>query len=195
MDVKILSINYDVTPSYKPVTSEADYSQVQSYLYKKTQGEILIPAWEDLKIQHKGYIVVFTEPWKNEVYAIINGKQYCITYFYETGFISDKGSVPTWARSVVDNDSPAWLIPFFNHDAGYDSHGLKSRNLTDVILREMGRYGKENKLDIIKPRASAIVARTVYLALYFGGSSAWKNDRLSNPNIKKYCRIEMVELK
>jgi hypothetical protein len=121
---------------------------------------------------------------------MIDGKMYVLSYLYKIGFISDKGSIPKRGRSVVDNDGPAWLIPFFMHDAGYDSHDLKSRNFTDQILRLTGRYGAMSKTDTIKPRASAMVAWIVYTALYFGGRSAWRNDRLGNPNIKEYCSIE-----
>lgn len=190
MKIIILDINYEVTPSYKPVTCKADYDQVQKFLYNETNEEVLIPKWKDLKIQHKGNIIVFTSPWWCEVTVLIDGEKHLIRYDCKIGFISDKGSVPKRCRSFIDNDAPAWFIPFILHDVGYDSHDLGSRRLTDRFLKEMGSYGALNKNDTIKPRASAIAAQAVYISLYLFGGGAWKNDRLGNPEIKEYCSIE-----
>jgi hypothetical protein len=192
MKIVVLEINYESTPTYKPVTCKADYDKVQRHIYRITDSEVLIPEWKTLDIQHKGNIVVFTEPWWCEVTVLINGKKYILRYDCEIGFISDKGSVPKKARSFIDNDAPEWLIPFFLHDIGFDTHDLGSRNLTDQILKYTGMYGAIRETDTAKPRASYAAAQAVYIALYLFGRGAWKNDRLGNPNIKEYASIEKI---
>jgi len=174
--MKVISISYNITPTYKPVTCEADYAMVQRGLYNLR--DVLIRPWSDLDIQHRGNIVVFTEEWKVTVTFLYKKKKYKFKYVFSPGFICDKGSIPKIARSYVDNDCPEFLFGFFVHDANYACHfpGV-DRDMSDQLLRYMGRYGAENKGDTIKPKAGAIKAFAVYRAVWIAGAGAWEKER------------------
>jgi hypothetical protein len=173
--MKVLCVSYEVTPTVKQVTCKSDYDQVQSYLYKKTNKEVLLPNWDSLDIMHKGNIVVFLEKWECEIDLYINKKKITRKYTALPGFISDKGSVPEKLRSMVDNDDPDFLMGFYIHDMNYACHYM-SRSDSDSLLREMGKYHgagwyKRNK---------------VYWAVKIAGRSAYKKERMKIEKEKRY---------
>lgn len=187
--MQVLSIDYETTPTYKPVTCKADYSMVQRDIYE-AHGVLILP-WDTLDIQHKGNIIVFTERWECTVTFMYKGAKYYYTYVFEPGFICDKGSVPGWARSYVDNDCPEFLIAFIIHDANYACHFVGvNRLMSDSLLRYMGRYGANKPEDSIKPSASAVKAWSVYRAVRIGGGSAWKKDRQALIEERKFVKLK-----
>lgn len=181
--MKVLSVNYDITPSYKPVTCKGDYDKVQAHIYNLTKGNVILEPWDDLEIQHKGNIVVFTEPWHCEIEVLIHGKKYILKYDFEIGFISDKGSVPGWARSYIDNDDPLFLIAFFIHDGNYSCHWL-SRSFSDQLLRDMGGY-----------RGARIGKRNiVYRIVWIAGKSAYKRERIKINREREFCKFKKIRV-
>lgn len=78
------------------------------------------------------------------------------------GWITDLGSVPTWARSFVDNDDPRFLNAFIVHDVLCAIHALSfesTNNALDQIARLDGA-----------PSFKRFIVRR---AVDWGGRSAW----------------------
>lgn len=172
----IIDIRYTTTPTLKQVTCKADYDKVQKYVYD--HKKILIPPWSLLDIMQKGNIVVFIEPWECEIEILESDRRKILKYRAEVGFISDKGSVPPYLRSFVDNDDPQFLIPYYIHDINYACHYM-SRGDSDKLLRDMGKY---NGAGIYK-------SSKVYYAVYFGGSNAYKKSDRELQNERKYSNF------
>ena len=195
--MKVIDIRYNNTPSYKPVTCKADYDKVQQYIYDKTKDSldpVILPKWDELNIQHRGNIIVFTEAWECVIEVLIGDDKYIIKYRAEIGFICDKGSVPKFLRSYIDNDSPKWLIAFIIHDMNYACHHLDSRKDCDKLLKAMGLWGAENKSDTVKPKARIGEAQMVYWALTIGGKKAWKTSRMSIEQEKKFSSCKLMRV-
>jgi hypothetical protein len=175
--MKVLDVRYEVTPTVKQVTCKADYDKVQKYVYD-TRGVIITP-WDELDIQHKGNIVVFLDPWECEVELLENNKRKILKYNTSVGFISDKGSVPTKLRSIVDNDDPQFLIGFYIHDINYDCH-YASRSNADQLLRAMGEY-----------RGAGLYKRNkVYWALKIAGAKAYRDGKKNLNRAKKKAKFQ-----
>ena len=81
------------------------------------------------------------------------------------GFRTDMGSVPTWARIVVDKDDPRFLFAFFNHDLDYVLR-WSSRRIADARL-----------LFYAKQAGAPLIQRwIVYLGVRIGGFFSWRNN-------------------
>lgn len=175
--MKILDVRYDCMPSIKQVTCKSDYSQVQKFIYDKTNGEVQITPWSDLDIQQKGNIVVFIEPWECEIEIYKNGKKVVHKFEFQTGFVCDKGSIPPKLRSFVDNDDPQFLVGFYVHDANYTCHFF-NRLHSDELLRDMGGYRGAGWWKKFK----------VYRTLRIFGSDAYKSAEVGIRKQKQWVK-------
>lgn len=160
--MQVTYVAYDITPTVKQITHKADYDKVQLLVYN-LHGLVLEP-YDELDIQYKDSMVVFMEPWKVKIGLIHNKKQYCVSYEFDPGFISDKGSVPKYLRSIVDNDDGDFLMSFYIHDANYKCHFM-TRGESDDLLREMAKYYG----------AGIIRRNAVYQAVNWFGKSAYNS--------------------
>jgi hypothetical protein len=98
----------------------------------------------------------------------LRGVKTTFTLTFSPGWITDFGSVPKWARGIVNHTDPKWLEGFLLHDAYY-ACTFSSRSYADNLLLACGKYRK----------ASLVSVSAVGVAVRLGGASAWKNSRVA----------------
>lgn len=93
------------------------------------------------------------------------------------GFVSDFGSVPWWALSVVDDDDPHLLFASIIHDWLYVQRGVL-RYLDGTVRRRLTRAEADAVLAeaMRVSGAPAWKVAVVHRAVRVGGSKHWRDD-------------------
>jgi hypothetical protein len=137
-------------------------------IVKKTDG-----VWWEL---HDDLFVDLILPWCPGIYRIKIDK----------GWMTDLGSVPQWARSLVNEGSSDddLMLAYLVHDAWYQYHISNDRKEADRVLRCMSEDCKGVNVG---------VPTIIYWGVRLGGQEAWDEfdehpDRQANR-----CHIKLMD--
>lgn len=113
---------------------KGDYEKCKAEFLKEN---IVLPDLKNLPFDSWEDVRILLAPLEVVVYT----SEGVLRYKFKKGFITDFASVPSFFRSIVDNDSPYVILPAIVHDANFRYHFLsykESNKLFKKMIRLSG---------------------------------------------------------